>query len=762
MSDHSLIIPSGIPQFTGDLDQLETDTLALTAEAVLFRTSGASVHSTFQGLSAFYKAPEAEQLFATTAPVATKADSFADDLETAASALSAYSTEVRPLVARLKSLKGDALSFVDSVQGDDHWHRDQDKVDHNNDLWHDVNAAVAAFQAAEVTCHDKITALVAGGTHLIADDGTHKPNMYGYSADTLNHAEETPWGAPAEREYTGLAWLGHQAKSFLWDGFVVDGVWGTVKGLGTLFDVTDLDKAGQAWEGLAKLGTGLALSTPGIAQIYWTTPAKELPSWLRDSRKAVKDTGKALVAWDEWGKNPARAAGAVTFNIVTTVFTEGAGTASKTGALAKTASVVGKAGRLVDPMTYIAKAGKVATIKVGDLFAGLKNIHTGGYNDILSGAGRLQPDGTVLKLGNDAPVVTGSHIEWPDGTRLNLDDGSVIRPDGTTAPAHVELSAADRAALENSLPHRQPESVQVGSHVAHTASDTFGRAKGDLPTTETITVPNDLPGHIPSGGANHVAHGPVGSHDPSNQHAPQRNSGTGAHPTGGSSSSHSSNGNHVPGHQAAATPPGASSGGSGNASLGTHGSSGASSSLDPKFVDERIKELDDRQGGQGHAPGRHLYPDDEALRNRLGTVQTDTGGTPKVYGPNSSNPGLLKSENNIDPLTGTTVDGVHGGSHRVGPYATRFDNAEDMVRADAYFRDELARTGAPPAETSIDDVLGIDGYRRLTGYYRDPINPDNFLPVDFEGGTIQPVYRMHDGKWKLHTMFTNPAPGRHP
>ncbi|WP_180685252.1 hypothetical protein, partial [Streptomyces gossypiisoli] len=75
----------------------------------------------------------------------------------------------------------------------------------------------------------------------------------------------------------------------------------------------------------------------------------------RDSRTAMKETGKALVAWDEWGKNPARAAGAVTFNVLTTVFTGGAGAgvagAGKAGAVAR---VLGTTARAIDPMTYIA------------------------------------------------------------------------------------------------------------------------------------------------------------------------------------------------------------------------------------------------------------------------------------------------------------------------------------------------------------------------------------------------------------------------
>ncbi|WP_053675736.1 hypothetical protein [Streptomyces sp. WM4235] len=185
--------------------------------------------------------------------------------------------------------------------------------------------------------------------------------------------------------------------------------------------------------------------------------------------------------------------------------------------------------------------------------------------------------------------------------------------------------------------------------------------------------------------------------------------------------------------------------------------------MDPKVVDERIKELDDQQGGEGHAPGRHLHPDEKALTDRLGTVARDSNGAPKMYGPNSGYPGLVKSENNIDPLTGTTVDGVSGGAHRVGAFATRFDNAEDMVRADAYFRDQMSRTGHEAVETSIEDVLGPGSEERFTGYYRDPANLNEFKPVDFEGGTILPVYRaLPNGGYRLHTMFANPVRGRHP
>ncbi|WGD42867.1 YwqJ-related putative deaminase [Streptomyces cathayae] len=484
-----LIDPQKIPQFTGDLEQLGTDHMLLTGEALAFRQSGSDVHTRFQGLSACYTAPEAEQLFATTAPVAAKADEFADDLEKVAAALSAYETEIQPLVARLKSLKRRAETFRQQIAGDDDWREDDDNVQLNNDLVYDVNATTEAFWLAEITCHDTITALV-GGSKLILEDGADKrlvergTRTYGFTAELLNQSEELPWGNIVEKERHGLDWLGHQVWEF-GKGFVVDGVWGTIQGLGTLVGFDGWDAAGEAWKGLGKLATGVLITAvPVVGAAYWAMPEDKLPSYLRDSRNAVKETGKALVAWDQWGENPARAGGAVTFNVLTTVFTGGAGAAAKSGAVARTVGALGRTARLVDPMTYLGKAATFGTVKVADLFAGLRGVHAGAYDDVLAGAGRVQPDGSVVRVADDTPVIRDNVVEWPDGTRLNLDDGSVVRADGTAAPAKVELSAADRELLE-SLARRDP--APVGAHtgdanVAGAAGDS-APGKANNPTT---------------------------------------------------------------------------------------------------------------------------------------------------------------------------------------------------------------------------------------------------------------------------------------
>ncbi|NEA58840.1 hypothetical protein G3I60_32965 [Streptomyces sp. SID13666] len=514
MSDDELINPAGIPRFTGNLETLETDSAALITQAGHFRSSGASVNSEFQGLSAFYKAPEADQLFATTIPVATKSDAFADDLEKVSAALSAYGGEVRPIVARLQSLRNEAWSFVQSIEDDGDWREDKKKVQHNNDLWHDVNATLEAFWAAERSCYGKITALV-GGAPLIPDDGTHKQNMYGYTADDLDHAEETPWGSTTDREYTGLAWLGHQAKSYVWDGFIVDGVWGTIKGLGTLVGTDGWDSAGKAWTGLAKLATGLAIViTPFVGTFYMAVPEDKLPGWFRDSRTALTETGKALIAYDEWGKNPARAAGAVTFNVITAIFTEGAGSATKSGAVAKTLSVLGKTGRALDPMTYVIAGGKFAVVKVGDLLSGLKNLRTGVLFDTAAAGYRLPdlddaltpppaglPENTVRLINHEGKTV---YLDADKGTLFN-ESGEVMQ---RAEDVKVEPSAAERAAEQNPLPHREP--ALVGAHTGDTsvvagagAIDVTARVGGDR-------LPGAAARHLPGGGTGSAPHGGVG------------------------------------------------------------------------------------------------------------------------------------------------------------------------------------------------------------------------------------------------------------
>ncbi|MFD3497612.1 ADP-ribosyltransferase [Streptomyces sp. NPDC058678] len=482
-----MIQPEQIPQFTGDLAQLETDYADLKKDAGHVRKTGEEVHSQFQGLSAYYTAPEAEQLFATTKPVKDRADTFGDDLETVSGALSTYATEIRPLVDKLKELKTKAHTFVDSVKDDDEWEYDGDKVDEHNQIRDDITATVAAFWAAERTCHNKITALW-GGTQMVAGDGSDRKDQYGFAADDLKNAK-LPWGDPVEEKHHWYE-VGHWVKSFVWDGLIVDGVWGTIKGLGTLVGFGGWDAMGQAWKGLAQLATGLTLSMmPGAQLAFWALPDDKLPSWIRDSRTAMKETGKALVAWDEWGKNPGRAAGAVTFNVLTTVFTGGAGAgvagAGKAGAVAKVLSVAGKAGKVIDPMTYIAKGAGAGLSKIGDITKGLRGVGNIDISTLPDGAVNL-PDGRLMDPNGNLISPNGAI----DTTPVHYEPNTPTVPHGTTPtlPAHWTTQGA-------------PTPSYAGSHAgtdaaAHTV-DNAGHY--NAPNAGHYNTPTTPVGHTPGG-----------------------------------------------------------------------------------------------------------------------------------------------------------------------------------------------------------------------------------------------------------------------
>ncbi|MEU8891903.1 hypothetical protein [Streptomyces sp. NPDC048442] len=517
MSDFTPVPPSGVPQFTGYLPSLEQQAISLRKGGTKLAAQGKSTHTTFQGLSAFYQAPEADRLFATTVPISTKAHDLGADLGTVADALDTYATEVRPLAARLAELKDAAQTFANEAAADDTWREDGDKVDENNNRRNEISRTLEAFWTAEIECHSKIVKLVGGKTYSL-NDGSKSDHLYGYKADDLKGAKGLPWGDPVVES---VRW--YQSYEYVADfatGVAVDGVWGTIKGLGTLVGVDGWDKAGEAWTGLAKLATGIAMVVaPAGAILPALVGGDKTRRWLADSQTALKETGKALVAWDQWGSNPGRAAGAVTFNVLTTVFTGGAGAgvsgAGKAGAVAKALSVAGKAGRIIDPTTYVFKAGLYTGTKIRDFFFGFKNL---GHVDVTLPPGTVElPEGTLrntdgtVTIPADATPPKGA-VEQPNGTYTLTDDavpaGSMQAPDGSDAfltprgdvvnakgevLARVEEAPVDR--VDNPASHADAPATRADA--PHTTS----RAEAPAPERTLVSVGADTARPTPGGNA---------------------------------------------------------------------------------------------------------------------------------------------------------------------------------------------------------------------------------------------------------------------
>ncbi|NBM18476.1 hypothetical protein [Streptomyces sp. GC420] len=465
MSD-APVDPAEIPVFTGDEVLLGQMVKALSSDGEKVASAAGEVHKTFGGLRAFYEAPEAEQLFGTTQPVVKTANDLKSDMSSIAGALGAYADEIRPLVERLKQLKRDAEAFRAKVADDDKWREDGDLIDENLARRNEIAEVWSQFHAAERTCHAKIVGLV-GGTALKVNDGSNGKDMYGYDAEALKQAESLPWG-DAVKESTPWWQVWEHAYDF-GKGIVVDGVWGTIRGLGTLVGVDGWDAAGQAWTGLGKLLTGLAITAVPVAgAAFWAMPEDKLPSWLRDSRTAMKETGKALLAWDQWGENPSRAAGAVTFNVVTTIFTGGAGGAAsgagKAGAAAKAISLAGKAGRAIDPTTYLFKGAGAGLSKIGDVMAGLK------------GMGKI-----------DIPPMPDNVVSLPEGS-FKLPDGTLSLPEGAAVPPGAIEVPANTVRLPENTP-LPAGAVDLGDGMVRLPENTPAPA-GSVPVPEgTVKVP---------------------------------------------------------------------------------------------------------------------------------------------------------------------------------------------------------------------------------------------------------------------------------
>lgn len=563
MSGNAPVDPAEVPVFTGNLVLLDEKVKAISSGGVKISTAASDVHTSFGGLSAFYQAPEADQLFATTKPVSDLGLKLSSDMCTIAGALGAYARDVEPLKTKLEDLKKEAETFRSKVADDKKWREDGDLIDENLDRRNKIAEVWAQFQDVEKACHAKIVALV-GKEPLKTDDGSHGEGMYGYDAESLKHAKSLPWGDAVEESIPG--W---QVWEHAWEytkGFFVDGVWGTVKGLGGLVGLDGWDTFKASWTGLAKLTTGLAISSiPGAGPLFMAVPDDKLPSWLRDSRTAMKETGKALLAWDQWGSNPGRAAGAVTFNVITTICTGGTGGAvsgaGKAGAVAKALSFAGKAGRVVDPMTYVFKGAGAGISKIGDVMTGLKglgkfevpNINVDGAIALPEGAVHL-PDGAIH-------LPSGSAV--PDGA-IKLPDGNIKLPEGTATlpPGTVKLPFDDNPARyadgdgnlykeDGSLyqhidegPKEKTPGAKPGANTpkidtpikietpAHEMAGVAGRGGNDVirlgsdisdplhaadhtPTGRPDTTPGGhAPDYTPGGSAHDHGKGPSASHEP--------------------------------------------------------------------------------------------------------------------------------------------------------------------------------------------------------------------------------------------------------
>ncbi|GCD19302.1 hypothetical protein CTKZ_08640 [Cellulomonas algicola] len=446
---HRAIDPTTIPGDALDPDGVLAAADALAAQGAALREHGAQAVARWRGLSAVYEAPEAGRLFTVMDPVETGARDVGDGVELLAAALRRYAEAIRPIKASLARTRTDARAFRSSIASNSEWRQDQGLVDANTDLVERVNAQQVALWEAERACANEIRALYCAAPWH-ASTGEDDPLGYGYAA--LPAEAAMPWGSAVKREDACPKAAAVQVKRFVWDGVVVDGLWGTVTGLAGFVGFRDWRYSNatlrETWMGMSDLFPftvmGVVMHLSDGSGVY--SAQRTGTAWI--------GLGKGMVSWDTWDDDPGRAAGGAVFNIATVLLPAGAAVSGTKGA-ATAANAAGKGAKvsawlargaeivdLTDPLALGARGLRGALPRLDDLVAGLRGV-----------------EGLDETLTLDLPPATSTLDDLPSGTVHDGLGGVAVRDvdampqsratvDGTHAPerAHVperELVTAD-------------------------------------------------------------------------------------------------------------------------------------------------------------------------------------------------------------------------------------------------------------------------------------------------------------------------------
>ena len=521
----SHIDPSQIPGDNLDPDTVDTSANQMRMIGIGVANQGSSVLTSWQAIAASYEAPESGTLFSVMNPVSADAEQFGSNLGKVADALNTYAEAVRPIKAELASLKAQAASFVGSIQGGvtttsysrfgavestESWDKDQDSVDKNNDLINKVNAQMVLLWAVERDCANKIYDTI-GWSHVGA---ASKSNPNGYGVDKIPDGTKMPWGADVKRTESCGEKAVDSVGHFVWNGVIVGGLWGTVQGLGTLIlGYNPADGSffhgstyGAAWSNLGMLGVGL-LSVGGLGAGLSFVPGP-VGDFVRKGQTTLLNAGKGMIAWDEWSKDPATAAGTAVFNVGTLLIPAGAAVDGvKTGAGAASAALRGAATVVdfTDPVSVLIKAGatgvKVAMPTITDLAKTLgTSLHLGDLGDL----GKVDLPKIEIPTAGDHGFDFG-HGAAGDATKL---DGQFDVP-----PVHA---TSDIPPVSVSVGGHEPALVGAGGGEVHTVE--HGGSGGASASSGTSSAATGSHGADAQGGG-HSGGSPTGSGDGSAAHA---------------------------------------------------------------------------------------------------------------------------------------------------------------------------------------------------------------------------------------------------
>ena len=329
-----------IPGLNIDTDTIKTSASDLKTKARDMRTAASTMKTTWSGMSACYKAPEQETLYAAMDPVDTGFDTLADNIEKVGGYLETFATTMEGIKKDAQTLKTDAETFLASIKDDSEWTYDQNKVDTQNGLVSRAGALQVRLWDAERTCANNIRALDCLVAYHADPTSENDPLGYGYSEIPAGATGE--WGGPVERDDHCPKRAAVSVKRAVWDDFVL----GTVNGLTNFAGIEIGGPNGivsASWETFTSTWQGVG----GFFGLTWDEHGNfQGPRWSTVGN-TIKGTLKGLVHYDEWSTDPLRAVTATILDVASFAIPF-AGAASKVGKFGKAGSVTARVGRVLE------------------------------------------------------------------------------------------------------------------------------------------------------------------------------------------------------------------------------------------------------------------------------------------------------------------------------------------------------------------------------------------------------------------------------
>lgn len=428
-----MIDVEAFPVITGNMSALRGHAMMIAVAGTGYIDTGARVHTTWQTLRPHYTAPETGQLLAATGPVAAVSRQVGENLQQASDALTVYADTVETIQGELDALRaraGDVNASI-TAAGDD-WRSDHDLVGRHNGVVDAVAAQAVAFEEAQRVCANALRAL-HGQAPLAADDGDgiiDPATEFGYSLDQYRavaaQGDGLPWGATADPDHPWYVDVVTAPGRFA--AGLGDAVVNTAIGLGAL---VGYDHATGGWTGATAGAAWTNVGKLALAVTTYASPSGALHDRLGnmpflepgEAGQILTDTGKALIAYDQWDDDPARAAGTAVGNIALAVVgTKGAGAGLRG---------VGAALQLSRAGTVTARTGAVVT-RAGEAIGRIPTLTEVAGNTWR----RLHPPHTPTPALPDTPPTPG--LRGTGGGPGTLADDVGPRPTSDARPAAPE------------------------------------------------------------------------------------------------------------------------------------------------------------------------------------------------------------------------------------------------------------------------------------------------------------------------------------